>query len=53
MFVKPKENLLIIDPATKKPLPVSGTTVDESAYWRRRVAAGDVTVITTETKKGK
>lgn len=44
MFVKPKENLLVIDPATKKPLPPEGTTVTESSYWRRRIAAKDVSV---------
>ena len=33
---------VVLDPATKKPLPKGESTVVDSAYWRRRLRDGDV-----------
>lgn len=47
MFVKPAAGLKVRDPYTKRHLPESGKEVPESAYWLRRVAAGDVQRVDT------
>lgn len=46
MFVKPKDGLQVRDPYTKRPIPVGGREVpDDSVYWNRRLAAGDVLLV--------
>ena len=40
--VKPREGLIVRDPATREALPVKGKTVARNAYWLRRLADGDV-----------
>ena len=40
--VKPLGDLIVMDPATKQPLPPNGAAVMKDNYWRRRIADGDV-----------
>lgn len=41
--VKPaRPGLTVLDPATYRPLPAEGAEVLHNAYWRRRLAVGDV-----------
>jgi hypothetical protein len=42
MFVKPLKGRSVPDPARGDLLPVEGRNVEESSYWFRRLAAGDV-----------
>lgn len=42
MFVKPTEGRSVPDPARGDLLPADGRNVDETSYWLRRLAAGDV-----------
>jgi hypothetical protein len=42
MFVKPKKGRSVHDPARGDLLPVEGRNVEESSYWLRREAAGDI-----------
>lgn len=42
MFVKPKDGLVVRDPATKRALPAEGAEVPETGYWMRRLRDGDV-----------
>lgn len=46
MRIKPRTGLTVRDPRTMKPLPDGGRDVTMSAYWRRRLAAGDVVPVT-------
>ncbi len=43
MNVKPQEGKIVRDPDTGVKLPASGRNVPNNSYWRRRLAAGDVT----------
>nr|WP_085480511.1 DUF2635 domain-containing protein [Paraburkholderia susongensis] len=42
MKVRPAEGRVVPDPARGDVLPADGRSVERNAYWRRRVAAGDV-----------
>lgn len=42
MFVKPLKGRSVHDPARGDLLPVEGRNVEESSYWLRREAAGDI-----------
>lgn len=42
MFVIPKPGALVRDPLTRRELPATGREVPESAFWLRRLRAGDV-----------
>lgn len=42
LHLKPAPKKTVFDPATKKPLPEEGALVEDSAYWRRRLADKDV-----------
>lgn len=42
LHLKPAPKKTVFDPATKKPLPETGAAVEDSAYWRRRLADKDV-----------
>ena len=47
MRVKPKAGLVVRDPVTKFSLPPEGREVQPSAYWLRRLTAGDVVPVET------
>lgn len=40
--LKPREGLLVPNPASGKYLAAAGERVELSPYWRRRLAAGEV-----------
>lgn len=40
--LKPREGLIVPNPATGKALAAAGERVTLSPYWRRRLAAGEV-----------
>ena len=42
MLVKPLKGRSVHDPARGDLLPVEGRNVEESSYWLRREAAGDI-----------
>ncbi|MFV4756522.1 DUF2635 domain-containing protein [Citrobacter freundii] len=42
MFVKPQKGRSVHDPARGDLLPVEGRNVEESSYWLRREAVGDI-----------
>ena len=48
--VKPMGDLIVMDPATKQPLPREGTAVMKDNYWRRRISDGDVEVVVSPSK---
>lgn len=43
-YLTPKAGLTIRDPRSLSVLPDAGAGVQLSAYWQRRIEAGDVTV---------
>jgi hypothetical protein len=47
--LKPKKGLRVLKPGTKTPLDKDGEIVDESSYWKRRIAAEEVEFV--EEKK--
>jgi len=49
MFVKPKPGVKVRDPKTLRHLPEAGREVPDSAYWMRRLAAGDVVLVEKNT----
>jgi hypothetical protein len=53
MFVKPVEGRLVRDPVTKEPLPKSGRYVEDSSFWRRRIAKGDVELVPEPESKAR
>lgn len=44
MFIKPVEGRQVPDPETSRALPEAGREVEATAYWKRRIKDGDVTV---------
>lgn len=53
MFVKPQKGRSVPDPARGDLLPVEGRNVEESSYWLRREAAGDIRRVSkVKQKKG-
>ena len=40
-----KPTAIIRDPVTKRPLPPQGAQVPMTAFWRRRLRAGEVAVV--------
>ena len=48
--LKPKKGLRVKDPFSKIPLKAEGTSKALSTYWRRRINAGDVTIVKNQTK---
>lgn len=51
MQLRPKRGRSVPDPARGDLLPSEGRNVEESSYWLRRLAAGDVETVVTEEKK--
>lgn len=50
MKLKPLNGRSVPDPARGDLLPADGRNVEKSSYWLRRLAAGDVEQVETETK---
>lgn len=42
MLIKPKRGRSVPDPARGDLLPEEGRNVEESSYWHRRIADGDI-----------
>jgi hypothetical protein len=42
VLIKPVPGRVVRDPVSMRPVPEGGREVPESAYWLRRLAAGDV-----------
>lgn len=42
MFVTPAPGLMVLDPASRQPLPADGAHVPRTTYWLRRLREGDV-----------
>ena len=51
MQIKPKRGRSVPDPVRGDLLPSEGRNVEESSYWLRRLAAGDVETVAPEDKK--
>lgn len=51
MIIKPKAGRSVPDPARGDLLPREGRNVEESSYWLRRLAAGDVEKASPAEKK--
>lgn len=50
MKLKPLNGRSVPDPARGDLLPADGRNVEKSSYWLRRLAAGDVKQVETETE---
>jgi hypothetical protein len=48
LYIKPAEGLTIPDPARGRHLPSYGDSVEDGAYWRRRLREGSVLETTKE-----
>lgn len=48
--VKPAPGLTVRDPITRKPLPAEGDDVQNSSFWRRRIAEGSVVEVASAGK---
>lgn len=53
MHVKPVKERSVPDPARGDLLPESGRNVEESQYWLRRLAAGDIEKVTQSKEVAK
>jgi hypothetical protein len=49
VFLKPKTGALVRDPTTLQPLPESGREVAPTSYWQRRLTAGDVVLVNSDS----
>lgn len=49
--LKPKKGLRVLKPGTKTPLDRDGEIVDESSYWKRRIAAEEVEFVEQKEEK--
>lgn len=43
--IKPKEGLKVVHPDTKRAISAEGEEVEQTSYWLRRLAEGDVLLI--------
>lgn len=50
MQIRPKRGRSVPDPARGDLLPAEGRNVEESSYWLRRFADGDIEQLRTEKK---
>jgi hypothetical protein len=46
ILVKPAPGLKVRDPDTRLHIPDDGAEVPDTNYWRRRIKAGDVSLVT-------
>ena len=46
LFLKPKNGARVLDPDQRppRPLPETGTRVNDNLYWRRRISEGVVEI---------
>lgn len=51
LHLKPKKGLRVLKPGTKTPLAAEGEIVDDSSFWKRRLAAGEVEIVKEEEPK--
>ncbi len=51
MQIKPKRGRSVPDPVRGDLLPSEGRNVEESSYWHRRIADGDVEEVSAEEQK--
>ncbi|UQY45067.1 DUF2635 domain-containing protein [Mixta hanseatica] len=51
MLIKPKRGRSVPDPVRGGLLPSEGRNVEESTYWLRRLAAGDIEKVLPAEKK--
>ena len=51
IFIKPKEGLKVVKPETAQHLKAEGEHVEQSTYWLKRIAEGDVTLIEEKEQK--
>lgn len=49
LFVKPAPDVQVRDERSRDVLPEGGRFVEDSQYWRRRLADGDVLEVTPPT----
>lgn len=45
---RPLEGRVVRDPYTGVPLPEQGTVVPNNQYWRRRVRAGEIEIVSQD-----
>lgn len=48
--VKVKEGIILRNPLTQTPISENGTRVTENTFWRRRLKAGDVSIVEEKLK---
>lgn len=51
MQLRPKRGRSVPDPVRGDLLPLEGRNVEESSYWHRRIADGDVEKVRAEEEK--
>jgi len=51
MLIRAKKGRSVPDPVRGDLLPEKGRNVEESTYWHRRIADGDVELVSTEEAK--
>lgn len=50
-YVKPKDGLRVLNPATMQPIAAEGEKVAKDPYWKRRQLDGDITISEQAFKK--
>ena len=51
-FLRPAGGRRVLDPATRRELAPEGLLVEDSEFWRRRLADGDVIEATAPAAEG-
>jgi len=51
LHLKPTSGHRVLKPGTKTPLAPEGEVVDDSTYWKRRLASGEVEEVKEEKKE--
>lgn len=51
IYVRPAPGLQVRDPLSRQPLPDEGQLVEETSFWVRRLADGDVVLSTPPAPK--
>ena len=53
IHIRPAAGCLVRDPKTRERLPESGALVQDSSFWRRRLADGSVEMVRESAAKAK